>query len=218
MDSSREPARRFSRRAFLSGASAAAVAGSLTQQALAQDPAKPRTFGPGLHKLKLTINGQERELELETRTTLLDALRDKADLTGAKKICDRGSCGGCTVLVDGESVNSCLMLAFDAVGKKVQTVEGLAHGDTLHPVQEAFVQCDGLQCGFCTPGMVMSSVWCLSKHKAPTRAQVQSALSGNLCRCGTYGRICEAVEAAAKNPATGTWVPASGSPRQENQR
>ena len=194
-DSPRES--NFSRRAFLKGASAAAVAGSLAPSVTAAHGTPVRTFGPGRHTIELAINGQTQKVEVETRTTLLDALRDKLDLTGAKKICDRGACGGCTVLVDGKTVNSCMMLAFDAVGTQIRTVEGLAKGDELHAVQRAFVHCDGLQCGFCTPGMVMSSVWCLEAHKKPTREQIQQALAGNLCRCGTYGRIFEAVEQAS---------------------
>jgi aerobic-type carbon monoxide dehydrogenase small subunit (CoxS/CutS family) len=140
----------------------------------------------------------ERKVKVETRTTLLDALRDGLDLTGAKKVCDRGSCGGCTVLLDGQPVNGCLMLAMDAIGHEVTTVESLSHGDQVHPLVQNFVHCDAMQCGFCTPGMVMSSLACLQKRGKPTDAQMRHDLSGNLCRCGTYGRVMEAIERTAK--------------------
>ena len=119
------------------------------------------------------------------------------DLTGAKKICDRGACGGCTVLVDGQPVNSCLMLAMDAVGSELRTIEGLSNGDNTHPLIQNFVKCDALQCGFCTPGMVMSSIACLEKRGKPTAAEMRQDLSGNLCRCGTYGRVMEAITQTA---------------------
>ena len=150
------------------------------------------------HEIALLVNGKERKLKVETRTTLLDALRDGLDLTGAKKICDRGACGGCTVLVDGEPVNSCLMLAFDATGRAVQTVESLSEGDKVHPLVQNLVHCDAMQCGFCTPGMVMASLACLQKRGQPSYEQMQHDLSGNICRCGTYGRIMEAIERTAK--------------------
>jgi xanthine dehydrogenase YagT iron-sulfur-binding subunit len=143
-------------------------------------------------------------VRVETRTTLLDTLRDRLDLTGAKKVCDRGACGGCTVIVDGITVNSCLMLALDAVGKEITTVESLTQGDKVHPLVQNFAACDAMQCGFCTPGMVMSSLHCLQHRGQPTRAQIRHDLSGNICRCGTYGRIFEAIErTAAGSSATG---------------
>jgi xanthine dehydrogenase YagT iron-sulfur-binding subunit len=190
----------FSRRAFLKGASVAAVAGTAAGVATAATgaPVKPEIFGPGEHEIRLNINGQSKLLKVETRTTLLDALRDKLDLTGAKKICDRGACGGCTVLVDGQAVNSCMTLAMDAVGAKVTTVESLTEGDKVHPLVQNFVKCDAMQCGFCTPGMVMASLACLNKRGKPTREQMQEDISGNICRCGTYGRIFEAIELTAK--------------------
>ncbi len=190
----------FSRRAFLKGASLAAVAGGLPASSGAdpgQDRSSGKTFGPGEHALQLEVNGEMRELRVEPRTTLLDTLRDRLDLTGAKKVCDRGACGACTVLVDGKAVNSCLMLALDAEGAAIRTIEGLAREGQLHPLQQAFVECDALQCGFCTPGMVMAGVACLEKHGRPTLAQVQHELAGNLCRCGTYGRVFAAVQQAA---------------------
>ena len=200
-----EPGRSvFSRRAFLKGASAAAVTGAAVAAATQeQAPAKPETFAPGEHEIALAVNGERRNLRVETRTTLLDALRDRLDLTGAKKICDRGACGGCTVIVDGITVNSCLMLAMDAVGKEITTVESLTQGDKVHPLVQNFAACDAMQCGFCTPGMVMSSLACLQHRGKPTRAQIQHDLAGNICRCGTYGRIFEAVERTAAGTGKG---------------
>ena len=196
-----EPGRSvFSRRAFLKGASAAAVTGAAVAAATTQDPAPTRAeaFAPGEHEIALTVNGERRTARVATRTTLLDTLRDRLDLTGAKKICDRGACGGCTVIVDGITVNSCLMLAMDAVGREITTIESLTQGDKVHPLVQNFAACDAMQCGFCTPGMVMSSLHCLQHRGQPTRAQIRRDLSGNICRCGTYGRIFEAVERTAK--------------------
>ena len=187
-----------SRRSFLKGTAVAGIATTGITGAATAIPVRPQSFGPGEHEIALLVNGKERKLKVETRTTLLDALRDGLDLTGAKKICDRGACGGCTVLVDGEPVNSCLMLAFDATGRAVQTVESLSEGDKVHPLVQNFVHCDAMQCGFCTPGMVMASLACLQKRGQPSYQQMQHDLSGNICRCGTYGRIMEAIERTAK--------------------
>jgi xanthine dehydrogenase YagT iron-sulfur-binding subunit len=193
-----DPHRGVSRRSFLKGSAVAGIATTGITAAATAGPGKPQSFGPGEHEIALLVNGKERTVTVETRTTLLDALRDGLDLTGAKKICDRGACGGCTVLVAGEPVNSCLMLAMDAVGQDVQTVESLSDGDKVHPLVSSFVHCDAMQCGFCTPGMVMSSLACLQKRGQPSREQMQHDLSGNLCRCGTYGRILEAIDRTAK--------------------
>jgi aerobic-type carbon monoxide dehydrogenase small subunit (CoxS/CutS family) len=136
--------------------------------------------------------------------TLLRALRNHLDLTGAKEVCDRGACGGCTVMLDGKPIASCLMLAADAVGHEITSVEGLGSPETMSAVQAAFVEADALQCGFCTPGFVVASTALLAANPSPTLEQVKEGLSGNLCRCGTYPRVFEAVLAAAKakGPAT----------------
>ncbi|MCB9879717.1 MAG: (2Fe-2S)-binding protein [Planctomycetes bacterium] len=205
---SHPPDRGVSRRSFLKGSAIAGIATTgLTAAAEAAELHRPPSeLGPGEHEITLSINGKARLVKVETRTTLLDALRDRLDLTGAKKICDRGACGGCTVLVDDLPVNSCLMLAVDAVGCELRTVEGLADPadpKATHPLVQNFVACDALQCGFCTPGMVMSSLSCLERRGTPTEAQMRHDLSGNLCRCGTYGRVMEAIERTAKGEGGG---------------
>ncbi len=195
-----------SRRDFLRGAAVgAAGAGLLTgSEATAQQASAGVPLVKGTLTVTLKINGHDRAVRIEPRTTLLDALRDgrdpagqPLDLTGAKRICDRGSCGGCTVQLDGRTVYACSVLAIDAVGREIRTIEGLASGPKLHVLQEEFVKHDGLMCGFCTPGFVMSAARLLETNPAPSRAQIQHALDGNICRCGTYVRIFEAVEAAA---------------------
>ena len=147
----------------------------------------------------LTINGQSKALQVEPRTTLLNALRNHLDLTGAKLVCDRGSCGACTVHVDGKPVYSCMMLAVDAQGKQITTVEGLGTPESMDPVQAAFVEHDALMCGFCTPGLVMAVRALLNRNPHPTLEQVKEACSGNLCRCGTYPRVFEAALAASES-------------------
>ena len=145
--------------------------------------------------LRLTINGEHREVDLDDpRVTLLDLLRERLDLTGTKKGCDRGQCGACTILVDGRRINSCLALAISHDGADIRTIEGLATGDTLHPVQAAFIEHDGFQCGFCTPGQIMSAVGLIAEGQAgddPER--VREGMSGNLCRCGAYAGVTQAV-------------------------
>jgi aerobic-type carbon monoxide dehydrogenase small subunit (CoxS/CutS family) len=155
-------------------------------------------LGPGAETLNLKVNGAPHPVTVEPRVTLLNALRNHLDLTGAKQVCDRGSCGACTVLLDGEPVCSCLMLAADAVGHEVTTVEGLGTPEKMSPLQAAFVECDALQCGFCTPGFVVAGTALLARNPDPSLEQVKDGLAGNLCRCGTYGRVFEAVQKAAK--------------------
>jgi xanthine dehydrogenase YagT iron-sulfur-binding subunit len=152
----------------------------------------------GTVRVTLNINGQEKTADVEPRTTLLNTLRDHLDLTGAKKVCDRGSCGACTVLADGKAIYSCSMLAVDAQGKKITTVEGLGTPEQMSPVQQAFVDHDALMCGFCTPGFVVSCSGLLQKNPNPTLQQVKEACAGNTCRCGTYPHVFEAALAAAK--------------------
>ncbi len=194
----------FTRRAFLKGFGGGALTAAVAPKILAQDVAflETKQGKVPLHAKKeitLTVNEKTYTLTVEPRETLLDVLRERIGLTGPKKICNRGECGGCTVLLDGLAVYSCLYLAVRADGKKITTVEGLASKDKLHPVQQAFIEKDGYQCGFCTPGFIMSSVALLNKNKNPNLEEIQSALSGNLCRCGNYFKIYEAVSAAAKS-------------------
>jgi xanthine dehydrogenase YagT iron-sulfur-binding subunit len=144
-------------------------------------------------QLHVEINGTARQLSVEPRVTLLDLLREQLHLTGTKKGCDHGQCGACTVHVDGQRVNSCLTLALTTDGAQVTTIEGLASGDKLHPMQEAFIKHDGFQCGYCTPGQIMSAVACIREGHADTPEQVREYMSGNICRCGAYANIVEAV-------------------------
>ena len=149
--------------------------------------------------LRFTLNGQAREIALDDpRVTLLDLLRERLGLTGAKKGCDRGQCGACTVLVDGRRINSCLTLAASLDGAEILTIEGLAEGDRLHPVQAAFIAHDGFQCGFCTPGQIMSAVGLIREGHAGTDPErIREGMSGNLCRCGAYAGILDAVQDAS---------------------
>ena len=160
--------------------------------------AEVRVFGPGKVPIQLTINGKNLSAQVEPRVTLLDALRNELDLTGAKRVCDRATCGACTMIVDGKPVYSCTMLAIEAQGKSITTVEGLMQGENLHPVQQAFIDNDAQQCGFCTPGFVVACKAFLDKNPNPTPEQVQKGLGGNLCRCGTYMGVRAAVAQAAQ--------------------
>ena len=153
----------------------------------------PAAIGPGEVAITLTINGQRHQLKVEPRVTLLDAMRTRLDITGMKRVCDRGSCGACTVIIDGRTYYSCSLLAIESQGRNIRTVEGLSQGNVLHPVQQAFCDNDGLMCGFCTPGFVMATVALLEKTPTPTVEQAKRALDGNICRCGTYPRVVEAV-------------------------
>jgi len=193
----------WSRRDFLkiSGVSAAVpLAGSLVASAgaLVVETVDETVQGPGKAPVSLTVNGKSFNAQLEPRVTLLDALRDQFDTTGAKRVCDRGTCGACTVLMDGKAVYSCSILAIDAQGKAITTVEGLSEGDKLHPIQQAFIDNDAQQCGFCTPGFVMATKAFLDQHPNPTPDQIKHGLGGNFCRCGTYAGMRAAVMQAAK--------------------
>jgi xanthine dehydrogenase YagT iron-sulfur-binding subunit len=182
-----------SRRDFLKTAGISSLAAGVAgvAEVEAQTPGA-RVVGPGEVPVQLMVNGKRVELRIEPRVTLLDALRNRADLTGNKRVCDRGACGACTMIVDGRTVYSCSTLAIEVQGKQIRTVDGLANGATLHPVQQAFCDVDALMCGFCTPGFVMASVALLEKNPNPTPEQVRKGLDGNICRCGTFTRIMEA--------------------------
>lgn len=199
----------ISRRSFLKGVGTGTVAATVAPATiLVGDPETAEAQADeaiSKAEIQLNINDQVVQIEVEARTTLLSVLRDGidtqgnyVDLTGAKLICDKGECGGCTVLVDGKPVYACMMLAMDAQGKQITTVEGIANGDELHPVQDAFIQHDALMCGFCTPGFIVSSVALLNENKKPTLTEIKEGLSGNTCRCGTYPFIFDAVETASQ--------------------
>src|ERR1043166_5039964 len=193
-----------SRRGFLKGMGVGtAAAGVLSAvKPLAEGAQDPNVRGPGELPLTLKVNGNNRKLTLEPRVTLLDALRNRLDLTGCKKVCDRGTCGACTVLVDGRPVYSCSMLALEAEGREITTIEGLGSPERLNEVQKAFVAHDGQQCGFCTPGFVVASTAFVRNHPNATLEQVRDGLGGNLCRCGTYaGMLLAVVDAAKKGGA-----------------
>ncbi len=181
------------RRTFLKSTGVAGLAATVVGQTTVTAQGGPPTVGPGEVPVRLTVNGRQINLMIEPRVTLLDALRMRADQTGNKRGCDRGACGACTMLVDGRPVYSCSTLAIDVQGKQIRNVDGLATGNTLHPVQQAFCDKDALMCGFCTPGFIMASVGLLEKYPNPTPEQIRKGLDGNICRCGTFSRIFEAV-------------------------
>ncbi|HWG58171.1 MAG TPA: (2Fe-2S)-binding protein [Candidatus Acidoferrales bacterium] len=196
---------KVSRRSFIKGTGIASVAvsasvllGDEVAKAASLAPPAAKWLGPAAVPVTLKVNGQSHTLDLEPRTTLLDTLRDRLDLTGAKKVCDRATCGACTVVVDGKPMYSCTVLAIDAEGRNIETIEGLAPEGQLHPISQSFVDNDGQQCGFCTPGFVMSCKAYLDQEKNPTYEGVQKALGGNLCRCGTYMGVRHAVLEAAQ--------------------
>jgi xanthine dehydrogenase YagT iron-sulfur-binding subunit len=198
-DLQERPGEGFSRRDFLKGASVAASTGLLTPLESATAASEPSSdiVGPGAVPITLQINGKPYALSVEPRVTLLDALRTQLDLTGAKKVCDRGVCGACSVIVDGHPAYACNMLAIEAEGHEIQTIEGMGTSGELHPVMAAFVNHDAQQCGFCTPGFVVACKAFLDKHPHPTREEIEHGLGGNLCRCGTYAGVREAVLQAA---------------------
>jgi aerobic-type carbon monoxide dehydrogenase small subunit (CoxS/CutS family) len=189
-----------SRRDVLRGAGVAAFLGAVSPALGKDEIARGEgiaVLGPDAVPVEIEVNGKRLRLKVEPRVTLLDALRDRAGMTGTKRICDRGSCGGCTVMLDGVTVNSCMMLAVDASGKKIRTIEGLEQDGELHPVQEAFIQHDALQCGFCTPGMIMSCTALVEANREPSEKEIREAVAGNLCRCGTYPHVFAACRSAA---------------------
>jgi len=151
-----------------------------------------------MEQIKLTVNGKDYELQIRPWATLLEVIREDLGLTGAKEGCGEGECGACTVIMDGKAVNSCIVLAVEANGRQITTIEGLAEGDKLHPVQEAFLEKGGMQCGFCTPGMILSTKVLLDGNKNPTDEEIRKGLEGNFCRCTGYTKIFESVKAAAQ--------------------
>jgi aerobic-type carbon monoxide dehydrogenase small subunit (CoxS/CutS family) len=195
---------KLSRRSFLKGIGGGAIGGAALSTGLIQsEPAQaysPETSGAARGKTPVTlkVNGKTYRVEVEHRNTLAEVLRDELGLTGTKIGCDRGECGACTVIINGRNMYSCSQLAVWMEGKDILTVEGLAKGDKLDPIQEAFIEHDGPQCGFCTSGQIMSGKALLLKNAKPTEAQARRGLSGNLCRCGNYNREVAAVLAAAK--------------------
>jgi len=210
-DPSKKKKSAFSRRGFLQGfgvTSGALSTGLLEGEAEAAATAGP-VAGPGEVPITLNINGKPVKTSVEPRMTLLDTLRNKLDHTAAKRVCDRGTCGACTVIMGGKVVYSCTVLAIDAQGKAIQTLEGLSSGSKPHPVSQAFVNNDAQQCGYCTPGMVMAAKGLLDHTPNPTDDQVKKGMSGNLCRCGTYMGIRKAVLEASAT-MKGAAAPAKG--------
>ena|SRR6185369_7074035 len=197
-----------SRRGFLKGAGLTAATTVIeSASALALEAREAiqgdRSVGPDALPIKLRVNGQEHTVSVEPRYTLAETLRDNLGLTGTKVVCDRGSCSACTIWLDGTPALSCMTLAIDAVGRKITTIEGLADGNQMHPVQAAFVKHDAMQCGFCTPGMVMSCAALLEQKSNPSLADVKHAVSGNLCRCGTYPKVFAATLDVARHGKRG---------------
>ncbi|MCK1711904.1 xanthine dehydrogenase YagT iron-sulfur-binding subunit [Bradyrhizobium sp. LM2.7] len=186
----------FDRRAFMAGAGIALV--PLTARAAVQDPTPAAAQDPALPvEVTLRVNGQDKRLRIDARTTVLDALREHMGLTGSKKGCDHGQCGACTVLIGDRRVVSCLTLALAAEGQEITTIEGLATGDRLHPMQQAFIDNDAFQCGYCTPGQIMSAVACVKEGHAGSDEDIREYMSGNICRCAAYPNIVAAVKQAA---------------------
>jgi xanthine dehydrogenase YagT iron-sulfur-binding subunit len=191
-----------SRRDFLKISTISAAAVPILGTKVVHAAGEPvKIFGPGKVPVELTVNGQKHTLHLEPRVTLLDALRDQLDITGAKRVCDRAECGACTVLLDDRVVYACSVLAIEGQGKPITTVEALMQGDKLHPIQQAFVDNDASQCGFCTPGFVLAFKAFLDQHPHASPEEIRRGLSGNLCRCGTYHGIHLAIAQMAQKGA-----------------
>jgi xanthine dehydrogenase YagT iron-sulfur-binding subunit len=192
----------LSRRSVITGCAAVATVGvPPLGSARGEDEAKAATGGPA--RIALTVNGKPRDLTLDVRVTVLDALRERLQLTGTKKGCDQGQCGACTVLIGGQRVLSCLTLAVAVQSKPIETVEGLAGANgKLHPMQQAFIDQDAFQCGYCTPGQIMSAIACVREGHATTDADIQEYMSGNLCRCAAYPKIVAAIKQAREAMAT----------------
>jgi xanthine dehydrogenase YagT iron-sulfur-binding subunit len=198
----------LSRRDFLKGSGAAAAAAASTLAPLPVTEGAPPVAGaagrgPGAVALELEVNGQKLKTSVEPRVTLLDALRNYLDVTGCKRVCDRGSCGACTVMLDGKPVYSCSMLALEAEGKKIRTAESLVDGDKLDAVPAAFANADAQQCGFCTPGFVVALRAALDANPAATPEEIEEGLSGNICRCGTYQQMRDAIALLCKKEGKG---------------
>jgi xanthine dehydrogenase YagT iron-sulfur-binding subunit len=203
----REPKAEISRRSFLGRAGVSAVGASLLDSTQSCTPApevhiETRVLGPGPIPVDFSINGRSVTQAVDPSTTLLELLRDGLGLTGTKMGCDRGACSACTVWIDGEVFISCMTPALDVRGRRVTTIEGLAKGEQLHPIQQAFVDYDALQCGFCTPGMVMSCAALIERNAGVGIEEVKTAVSGHLCRCGTYPNVFKATLAAATRKRT----------------
>ncbi len=203
----------MSRRGVLLTGTAATAGTALAPTSLIARPAPSSQGAPAMETVTLTVNGKRHELALDTRTTLLDTLREHLKLTGTKKGCDHGQCGACTIMVNGERINSCLSLAVMHDGDELTTIEGLGTPDDLHPMQEAFVKHDGYQCGYCTPGQICSAVAVLNEIEKgvpshvtadltgtmrPTNMEMRERMSGNICRCGAYSNIAEAMSEVAE--------------------
>ena len=201
MDDPQKTRKEFSRRTLLKGGAITAVTGlSGMSEAIAPAAAPDSPFVSHAN-ITLVINGVSRRVEVEPRSTLLDVLRERLYLTGTKKGCNRGECGACTVHLDGRRVNGCLVLAIAADGKKIETIEGLANGDQLHPMQQAFIDQDAFQCGYCTSGQIMSAVACVAEGHTGSNSEIREWMSGNICRCSAYPQIVAAVNAVAKRNA-----------------
>lgn len=189
-----------SRRFFLQASAAVAVFSHLPQSMLAFGKKVQRAFVPAkrTHSLTCTINGKEVEIQHDTRTTLLDLLREQLQLTGTKKGCDHGQCGACTVHINGKRQLSCLTLAATLQQKNITTIEGIGTAEQLHPMQQAFLSCDGFQCGYCTPGQIMSAISCVQEGKTKSVEEIKEFMSGNLCRCGAYNGIVQSIQKVAE--------------------